>query len=515
MQLTQSLHRAVQQTPNLEATVFGDRVRTYVEHHDRVARMAGALRGLGVASGDRVGILALNSDRYAELLYAIPWADGVLNPVNHRWSVAEITYSLQESGTTVLFVDDAFAPQVEALRKEWPELATVIFMGDGDTPEGLANYEDLIAGSEPVEDAQRDGDDLAGLFYTGGTTGFPKGVMLTHTNLLTSALGTQATHQIVIAGGRLLHVAPMFHLADLCAWAGQSVMGGTHVILPAFDPGVVLQTIEEQAITNALLVPTMIQMVVDHASAAQRDLSSLQRVLYGASPITEALLRRAMDVFTGAEFIQAYGMTETAPVATLLSPADHRAGKNLRSAGRAAAHSEVRIVDEQGVEVPRGTVGEVAIRGGHVMVGYWQKPTETAAALRNGWMHTGDGAYMDDEGYIFIVDRMKDMIISGGENVFSVEVENAVAKHPDVAACAVIGIPDEKWGERVHAVIVPMAGKQPTLEQIRTHVKELIADYKSPRSISLVEALPLSGAGKVLKRELRANYWDESDRNVH
>jgi acyl-CoA synthetase (AMP-forming)/AMP-acid ligase II len=513
--LTQSLHRSVQQTPDLPATIFGERVRTYAEQVDRVARLAGAIQGLGARYGERVAILSLNSDRYAELLLAVPWANGVLNPVNVRWSVPEIVYSLEESDTAILFVDDTFAPMVPAIREAHPGLRTVVHTGEEPTPDGMLTYEDLIDGASPVPDARRGGDAIAGLFYTGGTTGFPKGVMISHANLITSALGSQATCPFVVPDGRLLHAAPMFHLADLAAWTAQCMVGGTHVIVPMFEPLSVLRTIQEHGVTNALLVPTMIQMVVDHPDVVDYDLTSVRVVVYGASPITESLLDRAMKTFSQSDFVQAYGMTELAPVATMLTPDDHRAGTRLRSAGRAAAHAEVRIVDPDDNEVPRGTVGEVVVRGGHVMQGYWNKPDESADALRGGWMHTGDGAYMDDDGYIYIVDRIKDMIISGGENVYSAEVENAVAQHAAVAACAVIGVPDDEWGERVHAVVVLKPGATVTPEELREHTKALIAGYKAPRTAEFVEALPVSGAGKVLKRELRARYWTEGDRAVN
>jgi acyl-CoA synthetase (AMP-forming)/AMP-acid ligase II len=512
--LTQGLHRAVQQTPDAAMTIFGGRTRTFRETAERVARLAGALRGLGVAGGDRVAMLGLNSDRYNEYLLAVPWANAVLNPVNIRWSPGEVVYALEDSQTAVLFVDDAFAPMLPALQQGYAGLKTVIHCGAGPTPEGALGCEQLIADAEPIEDTRRGGDEIAGLFYTGGTTGFPKGVMLSHANLITSALGAVATGYVLAAGARLLHAAPMFHLADLGAWIGQLMRGGTHVIIPIFEPVAVMTAIETHQVTDALLVPIMIQTLVDHPALAEHDLCSLRAVGYGASPIPQAVLDRAMTALPTAAFTQAYGMTELAPVATMLSPGDHHEGR-LLSAGRAAPHAEVRVVDAADREVPRGTVGEVVVRGGHVMLGYWNKPEETAAALRDGWMHTGDGAYMDDEGYIYIVDRLKDMIVSGGENVYSTEVENAIAKHPAVAACAVIGVPDDHWGERVHAVVVLKAGAQASEQELSDHVKALIAAYKAPRSVEFVDALPVSGAGKVLKRELRKKYWADADRQVH
>jgi acyl-CoA synthetase (AMP-forming)/AMP-acid ligase II len=514
MYLTQGLHRAVQQRPAATMTIFGERRRTFREVADRVARLAGAMRGLGVSDGDRVAILSLNSDRYSEYLLAVPWANAVLIPVNTRWSAAEIAYSLRDCGSRVLFADDTFAPLLPALREAFPELATVIYTGDGLVPDGALGYEDLIAAADPIQDARRGGDDLAGVFYTGGTSGFPKGVMLSHANLGISWLGTAACGYLASPDSRTLHTAPMFHLADLAFWGIALLAGGAHVIVPSFDPPAVLATIAEHRVTDALLVPTMIQLLVDHPEVSQYDLTSLRMVLYGASPVTEAVLARAMKALPSASFTQAYGMTELAPVATLLSPADHEQG-HLLSAGRAAPHAEIAIVDPDGAQVPNGTVGEVVVRGGHVMLGYWNNPEETENALRDGWMHTGDGGYLDDQGYLYIVDRIKDMIVSGGENVYSAEVENAVAAHPAVAQCAVIGVPDLDWGERVHAVVVPRPGATVTLQELRAHTKSLIAGYKAPRSLEILDKLPMSGAGKILKRELRQKHWASQERKVH
>jgi acyl-CoA synthetase (AMP-forming)/AMP-acid ligase II len=513
--LTQGLHRAVQQKPDGVATICAGRTRTYRESVDRIARLAGALQELGIEDAQPAAILSLNSDRYHEFLGATLWAGGVIVPVNLRWSVAEIAESLAEVDARVLVVDDAFAGHVAGIREAHPRLEHVIHAGDGATPDGALSFEELIAGAEPVEDAYRSGDDLAGVFYTGGTTGRSKGVMLSHDNLLTSTMGLLATEHFITTGGRYLHAAPMFHLADLAAWTGQLVRGGTHVMIPAFDPVAVMTAVQEHGVTDVLLVPTMIQLTVDHPRIDEFDLTSLRRIVYGASPMSEGVLGRALKALPNARFVQAYGMTEVAPGATALLPDDHEDPVHRRSAGQALPHCEVRIVGPDDVELPRGEVGEVVVRGGNVMLGYWDRPAETAAALRGGWMHTGDGGRMDDDGYLYITDRIKDMIITGGENVYSVEVESVLTQHPAVATCAVIGVPDETWGERVHAVVVPVAGASVTLDELREFCAERIAGYKTPRSIELVDGLPLSAAGKVLKRELRRPYWENQERAVH
>ena len=518
MYLTQPLHRAAQQHPDRVAVRFGDRERSFGELIDRVARLAGALQTLGMQTGDRVAMLSLNSDRYLEYQMAVPWGGGVLNPCNIRWSAAEILYSLNDSGSTLLLVDANFCHLVEQFRRDATSLREVVYCGDGAARAGMYDYEALLASAEAIPDVLRRGEDLAGIFYTGGTTGFPKGVMLSHTNLCSSGLAL-CSEAVATPDGIYLHCAPMFHLADMGMAMGHWIQGNSHSIIAAFHPEQVLDTIERHRVSHVLLVPTMIQMLVDHpAMKAPRDLSSLQTIIYGASTISEAVLERAMAALPGVGFVQAYGMTELSPVATLNPAWFHTAqarhlGK-LRAAGRASHCTEVRIVDPQGKEVPRGTVGEVAVRGPNVMQGYWNQPDLTAAALRDGWMHTGDGAWMDDDGFIFIADRLKDMVITGGENVYSAEVENALAQHAGVLACAVIAIPSDEWGESVHAVVVRRPEHEVAAAALIAHCKSLIAGYKCPRSVEFVDALPLSGAGKVLKTRLREPFWRGRERGV-
>jgi acyl-CoA synthetase (AMP-forming)/AMP-acid ligase II len=519
MGITLGVKRSLQQNRYGRATLFGDRSRSWAEFGERVARLAGGLRGLGVGAGDRVAILALNSDRYLEYYVAVPWAGGVVVPLNIRWSAAENVYSLNDSGASVLLIDDAFLKLAPAILAEATAIRAVIHIGDGPPPAGMEGYEALIAGSTPVPDAGRGGEDLAGIFYTGGTTGFPKGVMLPHRSLWASA-AAMIDSVGIDRESLYLHAAPMFHLADGAMTMGMLGVGGTHAIIPAFHPEHVLAAVERYRVSHLLLVPTMIHMTVTHPKLASADLSSVRYLLYGASPIPEALLVHAMRAMPTCRFVQAYGQTELSPVATFLTWDYHtvegpKAGK-LASAGRAALCCELEVVDPEGREVARGTVGEVRVRGPNTMLGYWNKPEQTAAAMRHGWVHTGDAGRMDEEGFVYIVDRVKDMIVSGGENVYSAEVENAVAKHPAVSQCAVIGVPHEKWGEAVHALVILKPGERASAEDIIAHCHTLIANYKCPRSIEFrAEPFPLSGAGKVLKRELRKSYWEGRSRQVN
>ncbi|WP_028080076.1 acyl-CoA synthetase [Solimonas soli] len=519
MQFTQGLHRSMQLTPDAVATVCGARAHTFRELRSRVSRIAGALISLGVRRGDVLAIIALNSDRYIEFFLASSWIGAVANPVNFRWSVPEIVYSLNDSKARVLFLDDQFAPNADAISSEVPSLDHLLFIGDGACPGGMLDLESIIKSSPEIADADVGGDELFGVFYTGGTTGAPKGVLLTHLNVCSSALALMAEGSFPEEAIGL-HAAPMFHLGDMMLLAGLLLRGGRHVAMPVFRPELVLPAIEALKISDLLLVPTMLQALVDSPAIKSANVQSVRRVMYGAAPVSEALLDRAMAALPGAEFTQVYGMTEMAAAMTVLPPAQHlRSARNsgrVRSAGRAAYHVQVRIVDAEDRELPAGTVGEIILRGPNMMRGYLNKPEATAAALRGGWMHSGDMGYLDEEGYLFIVDRLKDMIITGGENVYSAEVENAIASHPAVLTCAVFGIPHQEWGEAVHAAVVLKPGSDPlTLEALQAHCRARIAAYKVPRSYELRETLPTSGAGKVLKAELRKPFWEGQARAVN
>jgi long-chain acyl-CoA synthetase len=505
MYITQGLKRAVQLNGHSIATVNGERKRTWAEFGERVTKLAGAFVELGLNPGERVAILSLNSDRYLEYYYAVPWAGGAIVPLNIRLAPPELIYMLNDSEAKFLIVDDTFQAMLPAFADKLKTVEQVIFAGDSPTPEKTVNYEEILAAANPISDAERGGNDLAGILYTGGTTSIAKGVMLSHNNIVSNAMNA-------IAGlsyneeTSYLHVAPMFHAADCASTFGITIVAGRHVFVPKFDPADTLTAIQNQKVNICLLVPTMVNMIANFPDAGDYDISSLKRILYGASPMPLAVLRKAMETFPNTQFIQGYGMTETSPLITLLDSKFHilagAGAEKVKSAGRSCFTVEVKIVDSNDDELPLGEIGEIVTRGPHVMQGYWKQPELTAAAIREGWMHTGDAGYMDEEGFIFIVDRVKDMIISGGENVYSIEVENALFQHPNVGQCAVFGIPDDQWGEAVYAIVVPKNGDGLGEAALGAHCRQLIAGYKCPRSIEI-------------RYKLRAPFWKDKERQVN
>lgn len=506
VQLTQGLERTVKYERSALAIVDGDVQRTWGEFHARVCRLAGALQKLGVAEGDRVAILAQNCSRYLEAYYAICWAGGVFVPLNTRLAQPEIKFQIEDAGARVLFFGEEFEDTGGWLQDQVTDPLYCVAM-DGSPEPRFHDYETLIEGADPVANTTRRGDELAGIFYTGGTTGLPKGVMLSHENLYAMSINMVLSLEI----GPMcvnLHSAPMFHVSAVGIFF-TTILGGVHVFTRDLGAESLIRQIVDHKVTHCFTVPAIIERLTRHPLSATADTSSLQILGYGGSPMPVPVMEAARQRFPNVGLAHGYGMTEM-PSMTLLSPADHLPDappERLRSVGRAMYTYDIEVVDEQGNRLPPGEVGEIVGRGPNVMMGYWNRPEETAKALRGGWMHSQDVGYLDEDGYIFISDRIKDMILTGAENVYSIEVENALYKHPDVKECAVIGLPDSQWGERVHAVVVPEEGTDIDGETLRRFCRQYIAGYKCPKSVDLrTEPLPRTPVGKVMKNELRAAY---------
>jgi long-chain acyl-CoA synthetase len=516
----QTLDRARRLFPKVEAIVDGDHRFTYAELGERVDRLAGALAGAGLEPGARAGVLMQNRHEYTEVYFAAEKAGAVLAPLNQRLAPPEIAFILNDAEATHLILDAAHLPLYEACAAGLTTIRSLVIVDAEDalplTRHPALAYERALAEAAPMREPVRQWkpDDMVQLYYTSGTTGRPKGVMLTQANVIANA-----QHGIMILHfddrDVWIHATPMFHLAD--AWASWTItwVGGRHVYLRDFTPTGYLSALQEHRVTVSLLVPTMINAIVNDPHVRDFDVSSLRLLTFGASPMPVDRLKAAMAVFPDVVFMQLYGMTETAPFATALrydaetvNGPEHVA-RRLASCGRAIPGVDARVVRDDGTEVAPGEVGEIVMRGPNVMAGYWRQPEVSAETLRGGWMHSGDMATVDDEGYIFIVDRKKDMIITGGENVYSTEVENALYQHPAVLEAAVIGVPDPYWGERVHAVVVLKQGHTLEPQALADFCRRFIAGYKIPRSVEFVDALPKTGSGKIQKSEIRDRYWRE------
>jgi long-chain acyl-CoA synthetase len=495
------------------AVLDGDFSATFEQHLDRVLRIADALRSMGVGPGDRFAVMALNGHEFLELYHASLLTGAVINPLNLRLAPKELEFILADSGSKVCFADGFFGAAIDRVRAQ-TDLEKVVLVGAGDVPHE-ATYEEMLASGEPTMPAEPDEDTPAILMYTGGTTGLPKGVVLDQRALMLDVYKV-STRWVFDEAYVYLHQTPMFHAASIGGILGIPATGGVSGSIPLFSPDVVIEAVERFQVTITVMVPTMIAMMLDHPAFAPEKLRSLRILTYGASPMPEALLDRLLKTLPEVDVYQGYGMTENCGLLTCLGPEEHRRGGDiLRSAGRPLAGSRVTIQDESGTVLPSGETGEVCAQAGNYMQRYWNRPEETEAAFRDGWYRTGDAGYMDQAGYVFLVDRVKDMIVTGGENVYSAEVENAIASHPAVAQVAVIGIPSDQWGEAVHAVVVLRPGAEATEADIQAWARERIAGFKVPKSIEFRdEPLPLSGAMKVLKRELRAPYWEGRSRAV-
>ena len=487
---------------------------TFGGHLERTLRLASAMQTeLGVGRGDRYAVVAGNGHEYLELYHAGFLGAGIVNPLNLRLSPAELTFILRDSGTDTVFVDALFADVVDSVRRD-ADIKRVVLIGGGDAPHDV-RYEELLQAGDPVVPPEPDEADPVILMYTGGTTGQPKGVLLEQRaemlNLYHAAIAVGLDEDRVY-----LHQTPMFHAASMTGVLGIPASGGVSVFVPYFEPAAVLNAIERYRVNITLMVPIMVGMLLGAPEFAPERLATLESLVYGAAPMPTDLLEHLLSTFPRLDLYQGYGMTEASAVLSLLSAKDHRRGGDvLRSAGRPVYGVEITIRDEDGRELPVGRTGEVCARSGNFMREYWNRPEETAAAFQDGWYRSGDTGYVDERGFLFIVDRLKDMIVTGGENVYSIEVENAISTHPAVAQVAVIGIPDDVWGEAVHAVVVLEPETHATAEELTEHARQTIAGFKLPKSIEFrTDPLPLSGALKPLKRELRKPYWEDRERRV-
>ncbi|HUT48356.1 MAG TPA: AMP-binding protein [Alphaproteobacteria bacterium] len=489
------------------AIVHGDTNLTWGQFGERVAVAAGLLTGLGLAKGRRFGIQAPNSPRFDELKWAGFRCGAIPVPINWRLVAPEIAHILADAECEAIFVAAEFLPVYEA-----PELAPwrdKLICLSGDAPDGMADlprYDDLFAKAAPVGIEPGNAGDDAILQYTGGTTGRSKGVRISHTNVITSQLGFAAGLR-ARPDDVYLHVAPMFHSADLLAVAWV-LAGAGHAYLPAFSPAAFLDCIARDRVTATIAVPAMLMMTLADPAFGDADLSSLRLLGWGASPMDPEWIKRVAAAFPDIEISNCYGLTETAPDLTIFDPDELRQAiadddPSLASVGKPNPVVALRVVGPDGKDVASGASGELWARGPNITKGYLNLPEQTAAALTDGWLHTGDVARIDERGYVYLLDRVKDMIVSGGENVYCAEVESALYTHPGVHECAVIGLPHEKFGESVAAIVVAAAGASVDAETLIAHCRPLIAGYKLPRRVVFVEALPKSAMGKILKTDLR------------
>lgn len=505
-------------TPEAEFAVQDDRRLTYSQAVAVANQFANALVGAGLAPGDRFAFLAKNSIEYTLMYYAGSKCGAVPVPLNYRLAPPEWAFIINDSDSKLLIADAEYCQAIDSIRGELPQVRKTISIGNGSL-EGWSDFSDWIAGqavSAPDIEIEDSGDVLQ--MYTSGTTGKPKGVVLTHRSV-TVNISQFAGLCRDEWRGRTLLAAPLYHVAAAAVCWGSVSWGDPLLVHRDFVPSDAVRALSEENVGFALLVPAMIQACLTAVpDVAERRYDGLNGIGYGASPIAEATLRRGMEVF-GCGFVQGYGMTESSPVLTLLSAADHRravAGEPrlLLSAGRAVAGTDLKIVDGNDSEVPRGQVGEIVARGAQVMKEYWKRPEATAETLRGGWLHTGDAASMDEEGFVYIQDRVKDMIVSGGENIYPREIEDVLFELPAVVDAAVIGVPSEQWGESVKAILVVKAGAALTEDEVLKYCRTKLGGYKVPRSVDFVEALPRNPSGKVLKRELREKYWEGHGRRV-
>jgi len=500
--------------PENIALWFEGKQTTFAELDSLSNKVANGLISAGVKPGDRVAYLGKNSDTYYEILFGATKARAALASINNRLAAPEMEFIASDASVNVLFVTADFYEIASIVAEAIPAITKIIAIEGGHSTWG--SYEDFISGQSDTDPMlEHDETDDVIQLYTSGTTGLPKGVQLTNQNYLSFMhQAADLEWSAYEAGDAVMNAMPLFHVAGVNVGILTVAQGAKAVIIRDIDPGLILQLIPEQKIAHAFWVPAVILMMTQHPNAKTTDFTTLRTVSYGASPIAESLLLEAKALMA-CNFTQVYGLTETTGGGTYLPPEAHNPdwGK-LRSCGVPYPGTIVRCVDAAGNSVPTGEVGEIVIKSDFVMKGYWNRPEATEEAIKNGFFHTGDAGYLDEDGFLYIHDRVKDMIISGGENIYPAEVENAVFAHPDIADAAVIGVPDEKWGEAVKAIVVIKPGTAPSPEAIIAFTKERIAGYKCPKSIDFIDALPRNPTGKVLRKDLRKTYWKDTDRQV-
>jgi len=507
--LGSTLARTVRLYGDRPAVFDGHDALTWRQFADRIARAAGVLLSLGVERGHRYGLICRNGLQNAELIQAGYWMGAVPVPVNYRLAPPEIAYVLDDAACGLVIVEDVFTDVIGASELQ-PRADKILLAAAEAGGSNRPHYEELRTQAEPARMHESAEGDDAILLYTGGTTGRPKGVPLSHKNIVSNAL--QLGCELGPRGDDVyLHVAPMFHSADLLA-TPFFITGAAHVYLPKFSGEAVLGAIQSFGVSVALMTPSMLIMTMQEPDFARYDISSLRQLIYGSSPMAAEWIVKMLDRFPGVEMVQSYGLTETSPILTVLSMAEHEQAVAsdrldiLRSVGRPMPGVDMKIVDDEGAELPVGDAGEVVVRGPNVADRYLNRPEETEAAFRGGWFFTGDIGRLDDRGYLYLLDRKKDLIITGGEMVFSSEVEAVLYQNPKVHECAVIGVPDETYGEALLAAVVPAPGESPTEEELIAHCRGKIGGYKIPRRYVFLDHLPKSAIDKVLKTELRQTY---------
>ncbi len=513
MLLEDILRRNVRVYKRKIGLVDGERRFTYQQINERVNRLANALRALGLKKGDRIAFMAGNCHQFVEAYFAVAKAGFVIVPVNARFSPEEAAHIINHSESVALFYHEDLEDVVKNMKGHIPTVKHIITTGEAH--QDILSYENLLEQSSSTDpDGKVDPDDMMMIMYTSGATGFPKGVMSSQRNIMANT-NTMTLELRIVPEDRTLLVMPLFHNGGLWPTMTHFYRGATVFLLPRFDVDKVLQMVEKERITLLNLVPTMLMRIISHPDLSKYNLESLRLIMYAGAPIALEQLKKAMRILGEHRFYNALGCTEANGQLTSFPTTEHALegplAEKLGSVGRDAIGVEVRIVDDRGNELPPGKIGEIIARGENIALGYWKMPEETAETFKNGWLYTGDMGYRDEDGYIYVVDRKKDIIISGGENISSREVEDVIYQHPGVKEVAVIGVPDKEWGEAVKAVVAlkeEYKGKV-TEEEIIEFCKSRLAGYKKPRSVDFVDELPKNPAGKIAKAELKKRYRQE------